>query len=163
MMFAVQFILALCYANLGEWLMHKFILHGLGKRRNSFWAYHWHEHHAVCAQQAMRDPGYARIRLTVWNAQTKELAVLAGIALAHAPLLAIWPGFPCGLYLSLLIYYTRHRKAHLDPAWGRRHLSWHYDHHTLAKAGNWCVTWPWCDYLFGTRLSAQQSDEADRT
>ena len=41
--FVIQFILGIMYANVGEWLMHKYILHGLGKKPNSFWAYHLHD------------------------------------------------------------------------------------------------------------------------
>ena len=80
-----QFILGLLYANAGEWWVHKHILHALGKNPLSFWAYHWHEHHAVCVKNAMFDPGYKPLRLNTWNAQTKELAVLAWIVLLHVP------------------------------------------------------------------------------
>ena len=146
-----QLGLALFYANLGEWLTHKYILHGLGKLPSSFWAYHWTEHHALSARHGMLDPGYRQLDFSSWNTQTKELATLAAIVLLHLPLLWLWPAFVLGLYGSLGLYYVRHRQAHLDPDWARRHLSWHYDHHTLPEPGNWCVTWPWCDYLFGTR------------
>lgn len=156
---AAQFILALLYANVGEWLMHKYVLHGLGQNRHSFWAYHCYEHHAVCAKHAMLDPGYRSLRLTAWNAQTKELAVLAGIALLHAPLFMLCPLFTGALYASLLLYYYKHRKAHLDPAWAKRHLRWHYDHHLGGNgAANWCITWPWFDYLMGTRVKSKTAE-----
>jgi len=150
---AAQFILGLLYANAGEWLMHKYILHGLGQNRHSFWAYHWHEHHAVCAKNAMFDPGYQSVTLTTWNAQTKELAVLSGIVLLHVPLFLLFPLFTGAVYASLMLYYYKHRKAHLDPIWAKQHLRWHYDHHLGGnRSANWCVTWPWCDYLMGTRI-----------
>jgi len=153
---AVQFILGLAYANAGEWLMHKYILHGLGRNRHSFWAYHWYEHHAACTQNAMLDPGYQSMNLTTWNPQTKELAVLISIVLLHAPLLIIFPLFVGTLYASLMLYYYKHRKAHLDPAWAKRHLRWHCDHHLGGNSpGNWCVTWPWFDYLMGTRIKSK--------
>lgn len=147
----LQLLLALLYANLGEWLMHKFILHRLGKQPGSVWAYHWYEHHAICAKHHMLDPGYRQLDLSTWNAQTKELAVLAVIVLAHLPILWYWPAFVVGLYGSLTLYYIRHRKAHLDPDWAKQHLPWHYQHHTQPGSGNWCVTWPGFDYLLGTR------------
>jgi hypothetical protein len=155
LLLTMQFLLGLLYANAGEWLMHKYILHGLGAKPTSFWAYHLHEHHAVCARYAMVDPGYRTIRLSVWNTQTKELAVLLGLVLLHLPLLLLLPAMAWGLYLSLALYYYKHRRGHLDPDWARRHLRWHYDHHLCQQAacsGNWCVTWPWCDYLLGTRI-----------
>lgn len=148
---ALQIALALLYANLGEWLMHKFVLHGLGKKPGSMWAYHWYEHHAISAQNAMLDPGYRHLDWSSWNTQTKELATLSAIVFLHLPLLWYWQVFTLSLYGSLTLYYVRHRKAHLNPDWARQHLRWHYDHHTFPGSGNWCVTWPWIDYLFGTR------------
>lgn len=153
---AAQLILGLLYANAGEWVMHKHILHGLGKNRRSFWAYHCYEHHVIAAKNAMLDPGYRHLTLTAWNAQTKELIVLAGIILLHAPLLIVLPAFTEALYVSLIIYYCKHRKAHLDPAWAKQHLPWHYDHHLGGHSlANWCITWPWCDYVMGTRVKSK--------
>ena len=152
----VQFILGLVYANAGEWLMHRYILHALGQNRHSFWAYHWYEHHAVCAKNAMLDPGYQSLNLTMWNAQTKELAVLGGIVLLHIPLFILYPLFTGTMYASLILYYYKHRKAHLDPTWAKQHLRWHYEHHLGGNCdANWCVTWPWLDYLMGTRLKSK--------
>lgn len=152
---AVQFLLGLLYANAGEWLMHKYILHALGKNRHSFWAYHLYEHHAVSAQNNMIDPGYSQLNLTSWNTQSKELAVLAAIVLLHVPLFLLMPVFTGAIYASLALYYYRHRRAHLDSAWAKEHLRWHYDHHQAEPGANWCVTWPWFDYLMGTRIKSK--------
>lgn len=149
--FILQLLLALLYANLGEWLFHKLILHGLGKKTNSMWAFHCHEHHVICAKNAMLDPGYRSLNLLAWNAQTKELAVFAATILLHLPLIWYYPVFCLTLYASLVLYYVKHRKAHLDPVWAKEHLNWHYEHHVNPGSGNWCVTWPWFDYIFGTR------------
>jgi len=148
----LQFVLALLYANLGEWLFHKFILHGLGKHPDSFWAFHIYEHHAICAKNNMFDPGYQTLSLNAWNAQTKELLVMTTSILLHLPLIWYFPVFGFGVYGSFAVYYFKHRKAHLDPAWAKSHLNWHYQHHTVSSSANWCVSWPWFDYLLGTRL-----------
>jgi hypothetical protein len=154
---AIQFILGLIYANAGEWLMHKYILHGLGQNRRSFWSYHVYEHHTICIEYAMLDPGYQSIKLTTWNTQTKELAVLMGIVLLHMPLVLLSPLFFSAVVISLLTYYYRHRRSHLDPVWAKRHLRWHYDHHLGGNSSaNWCVTWPWFDYLMGTRIKKRK-------
>ena len=155
---AIQFILGLLYANLGEWLFHKFILHGLGKKSDSIWAFHWHEHHAICAQNAMFDPSYKKLIVSTWNPRTKELAVFFGALLIHLPLFWYFPAFCLGLYASLVLYYIKHRKAHLDPLWAKQHLSWHYEHHMNPSSGNWCVTWPWFDYILGTRSKTRQGN-----
>lgn len=153
----LQFLLGLLYANLGEWLFHKFILHGLGKNSRSIWAFHCHEHHTVCAENTMYDASYVKLPVVSWNARAKELMVFFATMLIHIPLLWYLPAFCLGLYVSLTLYYVRHRKAHLDPDWARKNLNWHYEHHINPNAGNWCVTWPWCDYLFGTRFKSDQA------
>jgi hypothetical protein len=44
--------LGLLYANAGEWFIHKYVLHGVGKRKGSFWDFHWREHHSACRRHA---------------------------------------------------------------------------------------------------------------
>ena len=146
------FVLGMLVTNAGEWLMHKYILHGLGKHKHSIWAYHWHEHHAVCFQHQMLDPGYQQINFSTWNTQTKEIVTLLLILLSQLPLIDMAFWYVAGFYCSIALYYYKHRKAHLDPEWAKRHLPWHYEHHLGPSSdANWCVTWPWFDYLMGTR------------
>jgi sterol desaturase/sphingolipid hydroxylase (fatty acid hydroxylase superfamily) len=143
--------LGLLYANAGEWLIHKYILHGLGRRRSSMWSYHWHEHHRAARKNGHLDSHYERT-VFQWNSQGKEALGLAAIALAHLPLLPVAPYFVAAVEFSTLQYYRVHKHAHRDPAWARKHLRWHYDHHMgKNQDANWCVTWPWFDYLMGTR------------
>ena len=52
--------LGLLAANATEWVVHKYVLHGLGKKKESFWAFHWHEHHRESRRHGMRDPHYER-------------------------------------------------------------------------------------------------------
>lgn len=145
--------LGLLYANAGEWLVHKYILHGLGRRKGSFWSFHWHEHHRASRKEGMRDEAYAQ-PLRGWNAQTKEALALALSAVAHAPLFPVAPFFTATVWYSMAHYYVVHRKAHLDPAWAERHLPWHVDHHLgLNQDANWCVTRPWFDRILGTRVA----------
>lgn len=143
--------LGLAISNLTEWLAHQHMLHGLGRRRSSFWSFHWHEHHRASRQNGMLDPDYRRFALG-WHAQGKEVLALA---LAALPALAVAPWMPT-LSLTLIWcafdYHRKHKRAHLDPAWAREHLPWHVDHHLGPdQDANWCVTRPWCDRLFGTR------------
>lgn len=159
--------LGLLYANAGEWLIHKYVLHGLGKNKKSFWSFHWHEHHAAARKHQQYDPHYKRSLLT-WSPQTKEAISLVGVSLAHAPLLPIAPFFTMTVWYSAINYYRVHKRSHLDPAWGKQHLPWHVDHHLGPDQNqNWCVTRPWFDVLMGTRkpylgTDKHASDEARR-
>jgi hypothetical protein len=147
----IGFPIGLVYANAMEWMIHKRWLHGRGKNKKSFWAFHWHEHHQSVRKNAMLDEQYHQSILG-WNAHSKEvLSLLAGAAI-HAPLLPVAPFFTLAVWASTANYYRVHRKAHLDPKWAEEHLPWHVDHHMGPNQhANWCVTWPLFDWIMGTR------------
>lgn len=145
------FLLGLLIANAGEWMIHKYLLHGLGKHKNSIWAYHLREHHEICLKNAMLDEGYQHLSLK-WNTQTKELAFMLIAVLSHTPFIKVAFWYVAGVYLTIGVYYYVHRKSHRDAGWAQRYLPWHYEHH-LGKSpdANWCITYPLFDYLMGTR------------
>jgi sterol desaturase/sphingolipid hydroxylase (fatty acid hydroxylase superfamily) len=143
--------LGLAYANAGEWLIHKYVLHGRGRNPKSLWSFHWLEHHRVVRQNEMHDPDYER-SVFGWHAQGKEALALALAGVAVLPLFPIAPFFTGTAIYSLVNYYRKHKRAHLDPEWAKKHLPWHYDHHMAPdQDANWCVTKPWFDHLMGTR------------
>jgi sterol desaturase/sphingolipid hydroxylase (fatty acid hydroxylase superfamily) len=159
----LQFVCGFLYANAGEWILHKYVLHGHGRKSHGFWRYHLFEHHKICNKNKMIDPGYRRLNLTEWNTQSKEIVVLLLIVLVHLPMLWIAPVFIGAVYLSVAVYYYKHRRAHLDRDWAREYLRWHYEHHLGETQGvNWCVTWPWFDYVMGTRVKSKKLNEAPR-
>jgi sterol desaturase/sphingolipid hydroxylase (fatty acid hydroxylase superfamily) len=142
----------LLVANAAEWVMHKYVLHGLGKNRKSFWSFHWHEHHKASRKNGHFDQAYEQ-GIRTWNGQSKEALALLGAGLAVAPLLPVAPFFVGTLWYSSWDYYRKHKRAHLDPAWARENLPWHYDHHMGPNQhANWCVTRPWFDNWMGTRI-----------
>lgn len=143
--------LGLLTANGIEWAFHRYIQHGIGKNKDSFWAYHWHEHHRQASKEDYYDRDYEGLNWGL-NARTKEIALLWGAALAFVPLYPIAPFFVGTLHYCAFNYYRVHKKSHLDPEWAKQNLPWHYDHHMGPKAdANWCVTKPWFDDLLGTR------------
>ena len=157
----IGFAIGLAYANVGEWVIHKYVLHGLGRKKTSTWSYHWHEHHRHARKLGHLDPDYER-SVFAWNAQGKEALGVVALALAHLPLLPLAPFFVTAVEYSALRYYRVHRRAHRDPEWARENLPWHYDHHMGPNQdANWCVTWPWFDWVMGTR-EAYVGTERDR-
>ena len=146
------FITGLFYANALEWVAHKYLLHEEGKKKSSFWSYHWGEHHKLARQNDFRDISYER-DLWEWNPQSKEVAALAFAGMIHLPIGIVSPGFVSGLFFSGAYYYYVHKKSHLDPDWARQNLPWHYDHHIgQDQDQNFCVTFPLFDYVMGTRV-----------
>jgi len=142
----------LAVGNALEWAFHKYVLHGLGKDPDSFWSFHWHEHHRTARRHDHVDDAY-RGSLWTWNGQTKEALALAVGGLISLPLAPIAPFFVGTFWYCGINYYRKHRRSHLDPAWAREHLPWHYDHHMGPdQHQNWCVTRPWMDRVMGTRV-----------
>ncbi len=141
--------LGLLASNAVEWAFHRYVLHGLGRRKGSFFAYHLVEHHKAAREHGMRDGAY---RKPFWasQARTKEVLMLAAGALAVLPLFPVAPFFVGAAVYSTANYYRMHRRAHLDPAWARKNLPWHYAHHLGNQNRNWCVTHPWFDRIVGT-------------
>jgi hypothetical protein len=150
--------LGLLYSNAGEWFLHKYVLHGLGKKKGSFWSFHWREHHRASRRHGFVDPDYTR-SLWGWHAQSKEALALFALAVVHAPLVWVVPTFALTAMFSAYWYYRVHKRAHLDAAWAQKHLPWHIDHHLGPNQDcNWCVSWPWFDIIMGTR---QRSTSAE--
>jgi hypothetical protein len=145
-------VAGLIYSNASEWVAHKYILHGLGRKKDSFFAFHWHEHHKRARKADMRDEDYERSAFGV-HAQGKEVFLLAASsALAAAVIGRRYPWFTATAIFGAWNYYRVHKKAHLDPAWAREHCPWHVDHHMGPdQDANWCVTHPAFDILLGTR------------
>ncbi len=140
-------------SNATEWFVHKYFLHGLGRVKNTFWAFHWHEHHNLVRKHGGYDPDYEQPLTGGWNGQTKEVAALIASVIVLIPTAFLVPGFFLGAAYSSLNYYIKHRKSHLDPEWARQNLPWHYDHHMgIDQDCNWCVTRPWFDWVMGTRV-----------
>lgn len=141
----------LAVVNMGEWFLHKYLLHGLGRRKKSFWAFHWHGHHRESRRHAMVDQGYVQ-EARGEGPISREVAALAIGALVGLPLLFAFPFFTLTVWYRLYRYYLVHRRAHLDEEWARVNLPWHYDHHMgKNQNSNWCVTHPWFDHVMGTR------------
>lgn len=148
----IGFPLGILTSNAAEWVIHKYILHGLGRRRKSFWSFHWHEHHKNARHHQNYDPSYER-SVFGWHSQGKEALGLLGLAALHLPLFRVAPFFTLGVWYSIANYYRVHKRCHRDPAWAREHLPWHVDHHMGPdQDANWCVTRPWFDILMGTRV-----------
>lgn len=144
--------LGLLYANAAEWWIHKHVLHGDGKRKDSWWSFHFHEHHKAARGHDMYDPGYLRPTFGR-HAQGREAIGVALLMVAHAPLLPIAPLFTATVWYSAVRYHRMHKRSHLDVEWGKRHMPWHYDHHMgLDQDQNWGVTRDWIDRLAGSRV-----------
>ena len=155
--------LGLLAANATEWAVHKHILHGRARHKESLWAFHWHEHHRNVRKHRHYDEHYATHPFKL-NGQGKEVAALALGAAVLVPLIPVAPFFVGTMWYSAANYYVKHRRSHLDVEWAKEHLPWHYDHHMGPNQNaNWCVTHPFFDHVMGTREPYLGSERELRT
>jgi len=106
---------------------------------------------SVCAVGCLGDDAteerFRRNDLFVKEATAIGVGVLVGL-----PVCPVAPFFTATMWYCAYNYYRKHKRAHLDTEWARRHLPWHYDHHMGPNPdANWCVTRPWFDEILGTR------------
>ena len=143
--------LAWAYGHVAEWAIHRWVLHGAGKKRGAPFSFHFHEHHRASRTNNFIDPVYQSSPFQ-WNAAGKETLALGLLTLAHIPLLPVAPWFTVTLFASGVQYYRVHKRSHLDTDWAREHIPWHYDHHMGPdQDANWGVRSDWVDRLLGTR------------
>ena len=143
----MQILLGILLASFVEWFVHKYLLHGLGKNKNSVWHFHW-EHHQLTKKSDGYDPlyfkhgpGYPKERLSLFLA-----------FLLISPLFLYYPTLAKTLTVYIFVYYFVHMKAHNDVEWTKKWLPWHYDHHMgKDQDKNWGIVLPIYDILLGTR------------
>jgi hypothetical protein len=86
----LQFALGLLLANLLEWIVHKYFLHNLGKKRASLFSFHWGVHH-----REARKNGFLDHRVS-----TREVVVFL-----------LWPTLAC---LSMLLFIWLFTTIHIE-------------------------------------------------
>ena len=149
--------LAIVYSQISEWVIHKYILHGLGKNRKSFWSFHWHAHHKNCRKHGNYDEDYLD---GIQGPPLREKVGLFLLVMLHSPLVLYMPLFFITLVYCAFRYYKIHKYAHLQPIWGKLFLRWHYDHHMGKNQDtNWGVTVDWVDRMMGTRAPYEENNE----
>lgn len=134
-----------------EWSVHNFVFHRLGKRRGSFFGFHYKDHHRAVRRTRGGDPAFDGTRFA-WNGYGREFWGVIGGMVLLAPLALVAPlcwvsAAVCGVH-----YHIVHMRSHRDPRWCQDHLRWHWDHHLGTNQDtNWGVTNQWFDCVMGTR------------
>jgi len=153
------FFLGFVIANFVEWNIHKYVLHAMGKKKGSYWRAHWSRHHKRTRKGDYVDTDYQQ---PFWfKHRQAEVLGLALIVLCNAPFAALlliwWPIFSISYFLTIIgyvfLYYFIHKYSHINAAWGKKWIPWHYDHHRgRDQDQNWNVVFPLWDYILGTRI-----------
>jgi len=151
MIYVVAALVGWLYGTALEYLVHRFVFHGIGKKRSSAFSFHWHQHHKESRKNAMLEPAYMQRRLA-WNGYTREVVGISVLVVLHIPIAFFFPTAFAAMVAWGLHYHFVHHKTHVDPEWARAHCPWHVDHHMAPNQdANYGVTSDWMDRLFGTR------------
>ena len=138
----IQILAGLLTANILEWVVHKYFLHNLGKKKASLFSFHWGVHHKMVRKSGFKDPFVSR----------REIIGILFLCLLFSPLTYFFPIIYATMFLHAMVYLVIHNTAHRNPKWAFKYVRWHYDHHMgKDQDKNWCVVHPLADYLFRTR------------
>lgn len=137
-------------ANIVEHVAHEQVLHNLAKRKTTlgrFFRYHL-QHHAVSKKNDFVDDSY---RQPWWSeARLKEIIGVTVLVVGPGLLIAHVPAFTATVVVYAGLYLWAHRRSHLNTAWGKKWLNFHWRHHMVNPNTNFCVLFPLADVLFGT-------------
>jgi len=149
--------LAIVYSHILEWVLHKYVLHGLGKNKKSPWASHWHTHHRRSRQNNNYDEDY--IKGFSDRTVRSEILGLGFLSIMHIPTIMISPLFYFSLVVCGIRYYLIHKRSHLDPEWAKKNVPWHYNHHMgKNQDANWGVTTDWVDRMLNTKIKYENKE-----
>ena len=136
-----MYIIGFLYASLVEWLVHKYLFHGYGKKKNNVFSFHIREHHVRCLKNENHDHNFT----------LRENIGIAFLILLHLPALLWSPAFFWGVVSYGINFMIIHKICHMKPEWGRKFVPWHWDHHMKFQNHNFNVVLPFWDYVLGTR------------
>ena len=146
----LQFFVGWVYCHIGEYYIHKNVLHNPKKFKLAFKTHFKNHHKASRINSDMNEPKYSHqsfIDLFFDN----EIRMIAGLVLIHAPVLFFAPWFFIAITWSGFMYYFLHRLSHRYPKLAGKLMPWHIAHHLDKNQNlNWGVRLPVVDILLGT-------------
>lgn len=164
--------LTFLYANLAEYLGHRFVMHRRRPGLGMIYERHALQHHRFFTDQAMQYDSSDDFRavlfppmLMVFFAVT--FALPAGLLLtwlfsANVAWLFVMTAIGYyGCYEILHFAYHQHEDSWIMRLPGvKRMRQLHLTHHdpAIMQRGNFNITWPICDVLFGTRVAHTSED-----
>ena len=161
--------LTFLYANLAEYLGHRFVMHRRRPLLGLVYERHTRQHHRFFTDQAMQMEGLNDLRAILFP-PVLLIFFFAAFALPAGLLLAwLFSANVAWLFvMTAIAYYLSYELLHLSyhlPLTSRvlkipgmmrlreLHLS-HHDPKVMSHA-NFNITWPICDWLFRTRVKAE--------
>ena len=134
------FFLGIFYANVVEYVVHRYLFHGLGKKAGSVFAFHIRGHHLTARKNEFID----------LKVSTNEVVGLPFILLLHLPFLWWSPVFFAALVMYAGAFIVLHNYQHRNPEFTKKYFWWHWDLHMGNQNKSWGVVLPLMDFIIGT-------------
>ena len=134
------FCLGILYANVVEYITHRYLFHGLGKRGNSIFAFHIRGHHLIARGNGFFDH----------KVSTNEAVGLPFLLLLHLPAYFWSPAFFYAVALYAVAFIVLHNVMHRYPEFTQRYFPWHWNHHMRNQNKSWGVVLPFMDIVTNT-------------
>ena len=134
------FMIGLMLGNALEYGVHKYLFHGLGKKKKSIFSFHLRDHHLVSRANQFVDKRLSKIEL------------IGGpiLLLLHLPLLFLAPAIYFGMAAYAITFFVVHNYQHRHPEFTKKYFPWLWNHHMKNQNKSWGVVLPLMDILTGT-------------
>ena len=134
------FFLGIFYANVVEYVVHRYLFHGLGKKANSVFAFHIRGHHLAARKNEFID----------LKVSANEVIGLPYLLMLHLPFLFWSQVFFAALVIYASAFILLHNYQHRNPEFTKKYFWWHWDHHMGNQNKSWGVVLPITDFITGT-------------
>lgn len=128
------------YANVIEYVVHRYLFHGLGKKSDSIFAFHLRDHHINSRKNNFIDR----------KVSTNEAIGLPFLLLTHLPVYYVAPVFFYALVVYAAAFLVLHNYQHRNPEFTKKYFRWHWDHHMGNQNKSWGVVLPLTDIVART-------------
>ena len=134
------FFAGIIYANVVEYVVHRYLFHGLGKKKDSIFSFHLRDHHLTSKRNDFIDRKVSSV----------EAIGLPFLLATHVPAFFISPAFFFGLVVYAVAFGVLHNYQHRNPEFTKKYFPWHWDHHMRNQNKSWGVVMPLTDLITGT-------------
>ena len=134
------FCMGIIYANAVEYVIHRYLFHGLGKKKNSVFSFHLRDHHVTARRNGFIDR----------KVSANQAIGLPILVASHLPVCAFAPAFFSALVIYAFAFVALHNYQHRNPEFTKKYFPWHWDHHMSNPSKSWGVVMPLMDWITGT-------------
>ncbi len=134
------FLIGIIIASFIEYSVHKYLFHGLGKKRESVFAFHLRQHHIIARKNNFVDK----------KVSVHEFLGIPALIILFLPIYFLSTPLFYGMTLYAIAFVVLHNLQHKYPKITKKYFWWHWNHHMKNQNKSWNVVLPIADILTGT-------------